>query len=130
MFQIVIFYVVLIIKLNLKLCDMGSYKETESNIKHCIICICGESGSGKTYLANKLKDSHTIVLDGDAVRKYINYDLTYTDEDRYKNNLIISNIAELLYYQGHYIIISTVRADIAYDILKRKGVECKLIKLC
>lgn len=116
---------------------MGSYKDTESESKYKVICICGESGIGKTTKANNIKSElykqyniKPVILDGDAVRKYINYDLTYSDEDRKRNNEIIANIAELLYNQGHYIIISTVRADIAYDILKNKNIECELIKLC
>lgn len=109
---------------------MGNYRDTESLEKQEVICICGESGTGKTFLANKLKQVNSILLDGDAVRKYINYDLTYSDEDRYTNNLIISNIAELLYHQGHHVIISTVRADIAYDILLSRAIKCKLIRLC
>lgn len=116
---------------------MGSYKDTETNIKHKVICICGESGIGKTTKANHIKNElyiqyniNPVILDGDAVRYYVNYDLTYSDEDRKRNNEIIANIAEMLYHQGHYIIISTVRADIAYDILISKNINCELIKLC
>ena len=114
---------------------MGHYKDTESQIKHTVICICGESGSGKTFTANKLKkeyqqqDINPVILDGDAVRKYINYNLTYNEADRKKNNEIIANIAELLYYQGHYVIISTVRSDVAFNILTLKNIKCKLIRL-
>jgi adenylylsulfate kinase-like enzyme len=114
---------------------MGSYRDTEAKIKHTIICICGESGKGKTFNANKLKHEYKqrhvtpIILDGDAVRKYINYELTYSDADRWKNNEIIANIAEMLYHQGHYVIISTVRADIAHNILKNKNIKTELIKL-
>lgn len=114
---------------------MGHYKDIESEIKHTIICICGESGAGKTHNANKLKKElqirniNPIILDGDAVRKYVNYDLTYSEEDRRKNNEIIANIAEMLYNQGHYVIISTVRADIAFTILTLKNIKCELIRL-
>ena len=114
---------------------MGHYKDTESTIKHSIYCICGKSGAGKTTLANRIKAElgiHNIVpaiLDGDAIRKYVNYDLTYSDEDRKRNNEIVANIAEMLYHQGLHIIISTVRADIAYDILSSKNIPCELIRL-
>lgn len=114
---------------------MGHYKDTESQVKHTIICICGESCAGKTHNANKLKKElqilniNPIILDGDAVRKYVNYDLTYSEEDRRKNNEIIANIAEMLYNQGHYVIISTVRADIAFTILTLKNIKCELIRL-
>lgn len=114
---------------------MGHYKDTESTIKHTIICIYGKSGAGKTTLANKIKDELAIknilpvILDGDAIRKYINYNLTYSDEDRQKNNEIVANISEMLYHQGHHVIISTVRADIAYEILTNKNIPCELIRL-
>ena len=115
---------------------MGSYTDTESQEKFEIICICGESGSGKTFLANKIKNKlilenniNPVLLDGDAVRKYINYNLGYSNEDRKLNNEIISNIAELFYHQGHQVIISTVRADIAFELLRNKNIPCNLIKL-
>ena len=114
---------------------MGHYTDTETQYTHTIICICGESGVGKTYKANQIKKEYQnrnvnpVILDGDAIRKYVNYDLTYTEEDRRKNNEIVANIAEMLYHQGHYIIISTVRADIAFDILTSKNIKCELIRL-
>lgn len=114
---------------------MGHYTDTESTIKHPILCIYGKSGAGKTTMAKRIKGELStlniipVILDGDAVRKYVNYKLTYSDEDRKYNNEIIANIAELLYHQGHYVIISTVRADIAYEILTSKNIKCELIKL-
>lgn len=115
---------------------MGSYKDTESQIKHTVICICGKSGSGKTTTANRIKAElgiHNIIpviLDGDAIRKFVNYNLTYSDEDRKRNNELVANIAELLYHQGHHVVISTVRADIAYEILMNKNIPCEIIRLC
>lgn len=109
---------------------MGSYKDIEAVIKHTVVCICGESGAGKTTYAVKLnKDNDYIILDGDAIRKYITYDLGYSLEDRTKNNTIIANIAEMLYHQGKKVIISTVRADIAYSILCKRDIPCSIIKI-
>lgn len=95
-----------------------------------VTCIYGESGSGKSYLAHHLRKERTIVLDGDSVRYYVNNDLGYSDEDRRENNRRIAAIALLLSRQGHDIIISTVRANIAYELLKDKVQEIELIKAC
>ena len=110
---------------------MGSFKEIESDIKQEVICICGDSGSGKTQKASEYKEKYkdAVILDGDAILKYVNSDLGYSLLDRYKNNQVISRIAEMLYYQGHKVIISTVRADIAFEILTKDDIPCKLIKL-
>lgn len=109
---------------------MGSYKDIESDNRFEVVCICGESGAGKTTLAKKMcSENDYVVLDGDAVRHFINTELGYSLLDRYKNNQIIAGIAEMLYWQGKRVIISTVRADIAYDILTKNEIPCKLIKL-
>lgn len=83
-----------------------------------LICICGESGVGKSTLVKQIASKNTIVLDGDSIRWYINQDLGYSDKDRAENNRRISNIARMLILQGHDVIISTVRADLAYENLK------------
>lgn len=92
-----------------------------------ILCICGESGSGKSTLAKKIleyRESNgnihpTVILDGDGVRHFVTHDLGYSDEDRIKNNEIIAGIAFLLVIQGFNVIISTVRANVAYNILSQ-----------
>lgn len=85
-----------------------------------INCIFGESGSGKSHLASSIKNDRTIVLDGDGVRHYINSDLSFSDEDRMENNIRIAKIAIYLAKQGFDVIISTVRADLAYDYIFHK----------
>lgn len=95
-----------------------------------IICICGKSGLGKSYLANKLKNEKTVVIDGDSLRYYVNYNLNFTNKDRYKNNVIAANIAYMLSRQGFDVIISTVRSDLAKQYLNlRYNIKCKLIKI-
>ena len=102
----------------------------DSPVQGKITCIYGESGTGKSYLARQMRDRHTIILDGDSVRYYINGDLGYSDEDRKENNRRIAAVALMLSRQGHDVIISTVRADIAYEILKDKVSNIQLIKAC
>ena len=99
----------------------------DSTRQGSVMCIYGESGKGKSFLAHKLRTPNTVILDGDAVRHYINNDLSFSGEDRKENNIRIAKIAELLVIQGFDVIISTVRADIAYAYLKDK---IKDIRLC
>lgn len=94
----------------------------ESEYKGSITCIYGDSGCGKTYKALFMKAFKEIdvILDGDSVRTYLNDDLGYSDEDRKRNNIRIAKIALMLANQGLRVVISTVRADIAYEWLKGK----------
>jgi adenylylsulfate kinase len=94
----------------------------ETEYKGSITCIYGESGCGKTYKALFMKalNECDVILDGDSVRTYINDDLGYSDEDRKTNNIRIAKIALMLANQGLRVVISTVRADLAYEWLKGK----------
>lgn len=94
----------------------------ESENKGSITCIYGQSGCGKTYRALMLKAMNEIdvILDGDSVRTYLNDDLGYSDEDRKRNNIRIAKIALMLANQGLRIVISTIRADLAYEWLDGK----------
>ena len=55
-----------------------------------VIWIIGLSGSGKSFLANKIykrlvkENKKTIFIDGDDIRKFITYDLGYSVKDRKK----------------------------------------------
>ena len=94
----------------------------ETEYKGSITCIYGESGCGKTYKALFMKafKECDVILDGDSVRTYLNDDLGYSDEDRKRNNIRIAKIALMLANQGLRVVISTVRADIAYEWLQGK----------
>lgn len=76
-----------------------------------------------------MADKNTVVLDGDSVRWYINQDLGFSDEDRAENNRRIANIARMLVLQGHDVIISTVRADLAYENLSDLNCFKRLITI-
>lgn len=94
----------------------------ESENKGSITCIYGQSGCGKTYRALMMKALKEIdvILDGDSVRTYLNDDLGYSDEDRKRNNIRIAKIALMLANQGLRVVISTIRADLAYEWLNGK----------
>ena len=76
-------------------------KEKKLNQKAVTIWMTGLSGSGKTTIAVGLeKKLHqlgylTQVLDGDNIRKGINEDLNFSNEDRVENIRIISEISKL-----------------------------------
>lgn len=93
------------------------------NTRVNILCISGKSGSGKSTLARKFKENATsqecIVLDGDVCRRFVSADLSYTDEDRKINNERIAKIALMLAFMGKNVIIATVRADLAYEYIKK-----------
>ncbi len=74
-----------------------------------IIWISGNTGSGKTYLANKLKEviPNVIHLDGDQLRG-IWKDLGLSKEDRWENNLRAARLALNLKIQGKDVIVSVI----------------------
>lgn len=71
-----------------------------------IIWIYGNSGAGKTTLANRLKGENTVLLDGDELRKV--WHLGFRKEDRVENNLRAARLAEMLYIQGFEVIVSMI----------------------
>lgn len=74
----------------------------------------GLSGSGKSTLANmvekKLFESgvHTFSLDGDNIRKGLNKNLGFSEEDRRENLRRISEVAKLFVDSGIVIIASFI----------------------
>lgn len=66
--------------------------------------------SGKTTIAKKFCEfvPNAILLDGDAIRTAINYDLGFSKEDISKNLLKVSNLCKLLMDQGYNVLVSCV----------------------
>ena len=71
-----------------------------------VIWIIGLSGSGKSHYAKILhkKLKHSIIVDGDEVRKYMTFKLGYKLSDRKQNSEIISNLCNFLEKQGLIVI--------------------------
>ena len=94
------------------------------------IWFCGLSGSGKSYgsryLEKRIKNS--IKIEGDTVRKFINYDLGYTKKDRIKSALTNLRIAQLLIHEKKFPIISNVYIDNKLIIFSKKN-KINVIKL-
>ena len=70
----------------------------------------GYSGCGKTFASKFLKKKikKSVIIDGDKVRKYISYDLSYTKKDRAIQIQRVSGLALILIEQDIFPIISTV----------------------
>lgn len=87
----------------------------------------GESGSGKTELAKRIKDA--IYLDADTIRPAICEDLGYSEEDRRKNNKRIARLAKVLSDQGQDVIVSTI---CPYEDLRKEVYyicKCRFVKV-
>jgi adenylyl-sulfate kinase len=74
--------------------------------KPMMIWLTGLSGSGKSTIANQLdiylneKGFHTFCLDGDNIRKGINNNLGFTEEDRNENLRRVAEIVKLMLDAG------------------------------
>jgi len=91
--------------------------------------IYGETGSGKTTLAEKMKDDDTVLLDADVLRKGICNDLGYTEDDRRKNNIRIAHLAKIVSDTGMNVIVSTI---CPYEDLRQQVYwicKCRFIKV-
>ena len=81
---------------------------------------------GSRYLEKRIKNS--IKIEGDTVRKFINYDLGYTKKDRIKSALTNLRIAQLLIHEKKFPIISNVYIDNKVIMLAKKN-KIKVIKV-
>ena len=80
-----------------------------------IIWITGLPGSGKTFLATKLKSilakkisSNIVLLDGDNIRSIMPFKISYSNEDRLKLAFFYSKLALLIEQSNSLVICSFV----------------------
>ena len=82
--------------------------------KPSVVWMTGLSGAGKSTIANTLEkklfaaDYHTAVLDGDNIRRGINIDLGFTDQDRAENIRRIAEISKLMMDAGLIVVVSFI----------------------
>ena len=72
--------------------------------KKLIVWITGNTGAGKTYLADAF--TGFIKIDGDDVRKV--WDLGFSKEDRFENNKRVTRLAKILHEQGFDVVVSVI----------------------
>lgn len=79
-----------------------------------VFWITGLSGSGKTTIATRLhrrlaiRKQPAILLDGDALRKVLGEERTYSKADRLRLAQIYSRLCKMLSDQGFLVIIATI----------------------
>ena len=99
-----------------------------------VIWLIGVSGSGKTFYGKKLtlvisKKKKVIHIDGDEVRKYLNYKLKYSKKDREKKFPLISDLCNFLEKKGFLVICSILSIIKKHQKRNRKLLKniCKFI---
>lgn len=75
-----------------------------------LIWLTGLSGSGKTTIANALKPliANCYILDGDVLRKGINQDLQFSEEDRIEVGRRIGEISKILLDANLNVIVASI----------------------
>src|SRR5690554_742535 len=92
----------------LKIRQEDRIKQLRQNPK--LIWFTGLSGSGKSTLASGTeaalhrKGYHTYLLDGDNIRRGLNKDLMFTDEDRVENIRRIGEVCKLMMDAGLIVV--------------------------
>ena len=82
--------------------------------KPCVIWMTGISGAGKSTIANIAEQllhergHHTILLDGDNIRRGLNRDLGFTEADRAENIRRVAEVAKLMTDAGLITIVSLI----------------------
>lgn len=96
----------------------GTRKRRENPPMHPIVWLTGQTGAGKTTIANLLRDKlSAVVLDGDEMRESISLGATFSRDDRTAHNLRIARLAAVLARQQLVIVaviapFASVRAEI------------------
>lgn len=82
--------------------------------KGITVWLTGLSGAGKSTIAQGVfselsaRDKRVQVLDGDIFRKEINYDLSFSEEDRIENIRRIGFIADMLSRHGVIVLVAAI----------------------
>jgi adenylylsulfate kinase len=86
-------------------------------IDGCVLWFTGLSGTGKSTIAQALRDFlrkrniSAVVLDGDALRTGLNSDLGYSAADRTENLRRVAHVADLFQKQGFVTIVATISPE-------------------
>jgi bifunctional enzyme CysN/CysC len=79
-----------------------------------ILWLTGLSGAGKSTVATaldamlKVRSVSTYLLDGDALRRGLNRDLGFTDQDRMENIRRVADVSKLMAEAGLLVIVAVI----------------------
>lgn len=73
-----------------------------------VIWITGQSNSGKTTLAQQMKQHGDIILDGDSMRALYPRPAGFKPADRREHNLFVARLAKDLSKQGAHVIVALI----------------------
>ncbi|MBI2233493.1 MAG: adenylyl-sulfate kinase [Micavibrio aeruginosavorus] len=82
--------------------------------KPCVLWLTGLSGAGKSAIADSLEQRlhaagrHTIILDGDNIRRGLSRDLGFTEQDRAENIRRAAEVAKLMMDAGLITLVSFI----------------------
>ena len=71
-----------------------------------IIWITGNSGAGKSTMAQQMRTKGSVILDGDTLRGI--YPTGFSQKDRWEHNLRVAKIAKMLESQGVDVIVALI----------------------
>ena len=98
-----------------------------------VIWITGLSGSGKTFLANRLVEKYRsegltpIHLDGDDLRFIFETAQKYDSASRLNLAKVYSRLAKLLASQGHLVIVSTISMfHVIHELNRQTEFYCEI----
>jgi len=80
------------------------------NRKYRIVWLTGNSGAGKTTLANSIKEEYpqVVILDGDDMRSSISLEEGFSTSDRKRHNLKVARLAKVFQDSGLPVIVSVI----------------------
>lgn len=75
-----------------------------------IIWLTGNSGAGKSTIAERYQSKHpeVIILDGDELRRSISKGAGFSEKDRHVHNLRVARLAKQLEAQGKIILVTVI----------------------
>lgn len=93
-----------------------SIKRREERYGHkgAVVWLTGYSASGKTTIARELERElfdagvHTMLLDGDSIRRGLCKDLGFSERDRSENIRRVGEVAKLCFESGHIVICAFI----------------------